>query len=334
MVWQPRKLRFPGKPSRVEVNIRAIPLLEPQEWKLYEIDKFPLVGTVPKNYLAYGNPQSPSTLGYIAKMGRLTADARECVTEEIISKIGKILPLRMARSKLVRISKHDVRFLSRNFVVYGQDELIHGIELAARYFEAEPAEVELAFTRENEKELYSIKNILIMFKHLYPSDFQTLRDGFFRMLAFDAFVGAPDRHAMNWGILAPLHKNSQPVRFSPIFDTARGLFREYSDSDLIAKSKQQGREHFLTNYANRSKPIISTDGAQPDNHFSLVKWVFINYPDLCNNTMRKVFNAVDIPTIEQMLQRRFRRIITQNRIGFIRDLLAIRIERLQREAQV
>ena len=46
----------------------------------------------PEELLAYGDPRSPGTLGYIAKKGRLKADARECVTEEIISKIGAMLP--------------------------------------------------------------------------------------------------------------------------------------------------------------------------------------------------------------------------------------------------
>ena len=167
MARRPRKDRFTTTPSRVEVNVRAIPLLPPNGWRLYTLEELPLVGAVPKNYLAYGDPRSPETLGYVAKKGRMKADARECVTEEIISKIGAMLPVEMARSKLVRISKHDVRFLSQNFVVH---------------------------------------------------------------------IGAPDRHGMNWGVLAPL-VNSAPVRFSPIYDTARGLFREYSDADLIKKSE-------------------------------------------------------------------------------------------------
>ena len=48
-------------------------------------------------------------------------------------------------------------------------------------------------------------------------------------------------------------------------------------------------------------------------------------------TMGKVFNAVDLVAIERMLQLKFRRIITQDRIGFILDLLRIRIERLREE---
>ena len=48
-------------------------------------------------------------------------------------------------------------------------------------------------------------------------------------------------------------------------------------------------------------------------------------------TMGKVFNAVDVAAVERMLQLKFRRIITQNRIEFILDLLRTRIERLREE---
>ena len=39
---------------------------------------------------------------------------------------------------------------------------------------------------------------------------------------------------------------------------------------IFKKAKQQGRECFLENYANRSRPIFSTGQAQQDDHFSLV----------------------------------------------------------------
>ena len=299
--------------------------------------KFPLLVQSPRIIWPNGDPHRSTTLGYFAKRGRMKADARECVTEEIISKIGAMLPVKMAPSKLVRVSKQDARFLSRNFVIRGKFELLHGIELVAHYFQVDQSEVESAFDlgdRRKEQNFYTVNNILTILRSRYPDDFLLLQEGFFKMLAFDAFIGAPDRHAMNWGVLAPLHANSGPVRFSPIFDTARGLFREYSDTDLGQSAKQKGRQDFLENYANRSRPIISTGQSQPDNHFSLVKWISANHPGPYSDTMCKVFNAVDLPSIERMLQRRFRRIVTQERIGFIgfiRDLLALRIRRLREE---
>ena len=338
MARPPHKKRYRATPSSIEVNVRAIRPLQPDGWKLWSLEEFPIVGTVPKNYLSYGDPYKPRTCGYIAKKGRTKDDARECITEEIISKIGAMLPLVMARSKLARLSKKDVRFLSQNFVVRGQHELLHGIELVARYFETNPREVETAFNltdKKAEKTLYSIDNILIILAALFPKDAVSLRDGFFKMLAFDAFIGAPDRHAMNWGVLASLTTKSVPARFAPIFDTARGLFREYSDADLLLSDNRQGRKQFLTNYAEKSCPILSTGEAtqKKQNHFALVKSIVSNADDKGHEAMRTVFNAVDLCSIEHMLQRNFRRVITQYRIEFIRDLLLLRIQRIRKELQ-
>ena len=295
MVWRPRSRRFTTTASRVEVNIREIPLLTRGGWRLCSHKEVPVVGAVPKNYLTYGEPYRSTSHGYFAKRGRLTAAARECVTEEIISKIGAMLPLEMAKSKLVRVSKYDVRFLSRNFVTHGRNELIHGTELVARYFETNPSEVRSAFElneRRAEELLYTIENILTILEALYPDEFPSLKAGFFKMLAFDAFVGAPDRHAMNWGVVAPLERGSGAVRFSPVYDTARGLFREHSDEDLGKKARNQGRRQFVEAYANRSRPVISTGRTEQDNHFSVVKWVAENHPETCMRTMGKMFNLI------------------------------------------
>ena len=336
MSWR-RTERVTTTPSRIEVNIRAIPRLSPDGWKLHSLtEKIPisLVGAVPKNYLSYGDPRSPAVVGYIAKKGRQQAAARECVTEEIISKIGAMLPVKMARSKLVRLSKHDVRFLSRNFVTLGRQQLLHGIELVARYFEVEPSEVESTFDlqkRNAEQGFYTVGNILTILRNLYPDAAQSLEEGFAKMLAFDAFIGAPDRHAMNWGILVSSGDYDDSVRFAPLFDTARGLFREVSDDDLRQKIERQGLERFIANYANRSRPIFGAGDGTRKNHFELIAWIMKNHPNTLGKPIRKLFRAIHLPSIERMLQRRFRRVVTPLRIRCIMELLAFRIKHLQRE---
>ena len=336
MVESRRKRRYTATPTRLEVNSRAIPLLPQDGWSLWSLEEFPIVGTVPKNYLSYGDPRNPRVRGYIAKKGRTSNDARECVTEEIISKIGAMLPLEVASSKLARLSKTDVRFLSQNFVVRDHDELLHGIELVARFFETNARDVETAFDlgdRDAEQQLYTVNNILAILETLFPDNFASLKEGFFKMLAFDAFVGAPDRHGVNWGVLVPLAANSTAARFAPIFDTARGLFREISDDDMRRRETSLGRKQFLAKYADNSFPIISTSLSGKQNHFSLVRWVVENVDGEASRAMRTVLDAVDICSIEHMLQRNFRRIITQYRIGLIRDLLLVRIQRVRREIQ-
>ncbi len=342
MAWR-RRDRFTTTPSRAEVNVRAIPLLKPGGWRLVPFGEVSLIGTVPKDYLAYGAPRvvgrtagrhSPSLgdCGYIAKKGRFQADARECVTEEIISKVGAMLPVRMARSRLVRVAKDDVRFLSRDFVHVEHEALRHGIELAAAYFDSTQEEVAATFglaDRKEERQFYTVGNMLTILKALYGEDSGALAVDFVKMLAFDAFVGAPDRHGMNWGVLESLDPGGAPVRFAPIFDTARGLFVNHSDADLARQAERQG-QGFVERYALRSRPILSVGGAVSQNHFGLVTGIAREHPDLFP-AMRAVFDAVSVPTIERMLQRRFRRIITQRRLRLIVDLLEFRIRRLREE---
>ena len=303
-----------------------------------------MVGAVPKDYLAYGAPRlsgkgerrdslSLGDCGYIAKKGRFRADARECVTEEIISTIGAMLPVRMARSRLVRVARDDVRFLSRDFVDVEHERLRHGIELAAAYFGATPDEVAATFQladRRREREFYTVEHMLTILEELYGRDSGALAVEFVKMLAFDAFIGAPDRHGMNWGVLEPRRPGRLLVRFAPIFDTARGLFVNHSDAELARHARRLGRHRFVERYALRSRPILSVGGAVSQNHFGLVEGVAREHPDLLP-AMRSVFDAVSVPDIERMLQRRFRRIITQRRLKFIVDLLEFRIGVLRQE---
>ena len=248
--------RFKATPSKVEINISAIPLLPQTGWRLTPTPIFPLIGTVPKDYLSYGDPIRPHEIGYFAKKGRTNNnDARECVTEEIISKIGTTLPIHIAESKLVRISRTDVRFMSKNFVSKGQAELVHGIELAANYFQTSPSDVESAFNLSDKKQealFYTIENICLILDALYSSNCESLKAGFFKMIAFDAFVGAPDRHAMNWGVLIPAGGQAGLVTYAPVFDTARGLFREISDEHLKERVERNGKHSFISTYAKKS----------------------------------------------------------------------------------
>lgn len=104
--------------------LKRIRCLRPGEWRLLTLQERSLIGDAPKNYLAFGDPEDPRTVGYIAKSPK-NAGARECMTEEIISKIGDGLPLRVAHSKLVRLpGPHgrydDVRFMSEDFIRRGE----------------------------------------------------------------------------------------------------------------------------------------------------------------------------------------------------------------------
>ncbi|MCY4258885.1 MAG: hypothetical protein OXC91_01295 [Rhodobacteraceae bacterium] len=139
---------------------------------------------------------------------------------------------------------------------------------------------------------------------------------------------------MNWGVLASHEPSQYAVRFSPVFDTARGLFREISDRDLKEKIEKQGKSGFIEQYANKSKPILSIDNSVDLNHFDLIKRIFDENKFNDQDALLTIFKAVNICDIKHMLQLKFRRIITQFRMGLICNLLTYRIDRISKDLQL
>lgn len=346
MTWA-RRRRLTVSPSTVEVNLRAIPILPESGWRLYTIEEWPLIGAAPKGYLAYGDPEKPDCVAYIAKKGRLSVGgSRECVTEEIISKIGAMLPVRMARSQLVRLPvprghQPDVRFLSRNFVRRGEEELVHGIEIVAQYLNASREEITSVFNLDDpseEQNFYTIPNMIDVLKWFCRGKGeQEVLDAFARMLAFDAFIGAPDRHALNWGVVESVSDPTSRT-FAPLFDTARGLFREHTDQKLTAIAAAGDQARYIREYAERSKPVFGVQsplraGARC-NHFELVSSALLEFPKELGRTMARFIDAVQLPCLETAIQRGFRRLITPLRMSFILGLLRHRHAKLKLAVRV
>ncbi len=342
MVWA-RSQRCTVSPTRHEVDLAAIPILTAGSWRLVGTPEITLTGAAPKHYLAYGDYNSPDCEAYIAKKGaRKGGVVRDCVTEELISKIGRALPVRMADSRLVRLpvpygDPPDVRFMSRNFVRRGEELLIHGAEVVALYLGTKPDEVHRVFDLDNpqaEHRFYTVRHMFEVLTWFCQKDEQersSVLDGFARMLAFDALVGAPDRHATNWGLLVPLAPSTKRKEFAPLFDTARGMFREYSDEDLRAIDRRDGgRPEFIKNYARKSRPVLGIGEVGPErcNHFDLVQHTLNEVPEL-GRSIAKFVRGSRMPDVAKIVRRRFGRVISPTRVSFVLDLLQHRYNRLR-----
>jgi hypothetical protein len=345
-----KRLRSSLKPSKVEVNLRAIPVLSAQGWKLHSTTEWQLIGAAPKGYLAFGDPERPQTVGFIAKKGRIFG-VRECVTEEIISQIGKMLPLRVARSLLVRLppargerksspgTLPDVRFMSQNFLRRGQQAMLHGIEVVAEYLDADQQEVNDVFNltnRREERRFYTVDLVVDVLRWWGRNEREkrALVGGLGRMLAFDALVGAPDRHALNWAVLQDLSDPNGPRRFAPVFDTARGLFGDHDDTKLrsVAEHGSKRIQAHIENYANRSKPVFGCQAREAGdkvNHFDLIEYSVTQLRGDLALPIRQVINSFSHADVHRMLVRRFRRVISSLRLDFISELLRFRSERLK-----
>jgi hypothetical protein len=152
------------------------------------------------------------------------------------------------------------------------------------------------------------------------------------MLAFDALIGAPDRHATNWGVVVSLAEPGRPRRFAPLFDTARGLFREHTDEKLRAILKAGDRAAYIRSYAEKSCPIFGVAGHAPGrrcNHFELVECALRDLRAELGETMARFIRSVHVPHLETLVLRKFRRLITPVRTSFVLGLLQHRHERLK-----
>jgi hypothetical protein len=247
-----------------DVDVSAIGRL-PQPYESLGPDKFQIGGAAPKSLVVVASADTERH-AYIAKCPGKHG-AREAVTEYLISCVARGLPLRVARGRLVRMPpppsvKCDVRFLSRYFLSKKNQSLIHGVEIIARTFEMDAAELrsEVPKARASDRQFFTVDLISGVLDSVGKDDDQrlALRADFARMMAFDALIGANDRHPENWGLVYDaLHP--EDFVFAPIYDTARGLFWNWSDERLAAEDRR-GRQAAIQRYAHHSKPLISRFG--------------------------------------------------------------------------
>lgn len=223
----------------------------------------------------------------------------------------------------------DVRFLSRYFLKRAEEQLVHGAELVAAFLQADPEEVERTFGRGGiaEQSFYTVEALLDVLRDACRlGEFEAVRDGFGRMLAFDAIVGANDRHAMNWGVVRNAIRPG-PLRFSPLFDTARGLFWDHTDAKFRSIDQRNDREGYIRRYAERSRPLIGCEGStksRPLNHFEVIARTMKSQPAEFRGSIPVVVRGFDPEATARMLYRDFGRMVSNVRLEYIDTLLRFR----------
>lgn len=308
-----------------DVCVGAIPQLE-GGYKVLGVDEVSIGGAAPKSFIRFGQGHS-----YIAKSPfREYTGYRECVTEHLISRIGRQLPLAVAESRLAHLGRDpggrpDVRFLSRYFRRTGET-LVHGVELVGFVFGMDREAINQEVQRTKEQDFYNVGFVEDVLRDAARRD-KVLADrlvsSFIRMLAFDALVGAHDRHAENWGVLFDSTKGV-PLRFAPIYDTAKGLFLERNDGVLQEHSAADPR--FVETYADGARPLIGLPGRSNINHFELMGEVSRNprhRPDVL-----RVVRSLDLVVLRRMMHREFGPLFSESRLHLIWKLLAHRHRRL------
>jgi len=229
--------------------------------------------------------------------------------------VGESLGINMAKSQLA-LGEGQVRFLSRYFL--GKDEsLDHGAQIVAGYLADEPF-VKAVEAQGIERDIITFRDLCDAITTLFPTNYPEILVDFVRMIGFDALVGNQDRHLYNWGVISDT-RGVRPPRFSPIYDTARGLFWNQSEAGLARFEKSEAA---FDKYVRSASPLIGWDfrpGEIP-NHFGLIRNVIT-----CDPTYRSVLQSLGgsraLAKVGKQIDANFDRILSEPRRSLIKECL-------------
>ncbi len=302
-------------------------LVEPIREGYYMIGKVSVTGDAPKDFIRvyeYGEARknNPSKWpAYIAKVGSKWYP-NESITEQLMTRIGQVLGIRVADSKLM-LAKGQLRFLSKYFLE-GKDRLVHGSEIFSAYFEDEKFVQEVDKAREA-KEFFTFQSVRAAITDVYPDYAESLMESFVEMLFFDAVVGNNDRHFNNWGVIENIKKDSS-VKFSPIYDSARGLFWNRHESNIDPFLRHESK---LDSYLKGSYPTTGWNNEKDLNHFELLERVINKYPQYCELISKFDFRKAQ-NDVHRLLNKEFREFFSSKRRCLISKCITKRISLIQK----
>ena len=257
---------------------------------------------------------------YIAKLGHKWYPG-ESITEQLISDIGKWLGFLLADSKLC-ILGGQLRFLSKYFLIRDKEQLYHGANLYAGYLNDEQFvdEVELA---QQTQSFFTVNFTKEALSHFFEDTKEELFAKFMEMLFFDALVGNNDRHMYNWGVIRDLF-GVKNAKYSPIYDSARGLLWNYTEKKIYNIINSGQKEKSIKSYCNASRPKIGIEGKSRINHFDLIQAhkEYFKTLDVAKNSLKS--SALD--GVLANIEKNYKTLLSENRRSLIKDILRYRQE--------
>lgn len=320
------------KSSGKLLNEQLIPILKEQD---YIVKDYRLDGDAPKQFIriyfyhensTVRKSSSGSWVPYIAK----TAEKwypHESVIEYMINRIGQKLGLHMNEIKLAK-ANGQVRFLSKYFL-NKNEKLIHGAEICGEYIDDMPMAEEIANHKTTSRELFTFEFIKDAIRTVFPDCFESLLCELVKMITFDGLAGNNDRHFYNWGVIDTKKKTSKLPIFAPLYDSARGLLWNESDTNckhLLEVHKKNGKK--VINYIEKASPRISIEENKEANHFQLIDFI-----KRYNKDYRQI--VVTLSSFEnqekviQMLQKEFFPMFIPERCELIKIIIESRFNRMR-----
>ncbi len=246
----------------------------------------------------------------------------ESITEHLLNQIGSLLGMNMAHSILARIgSGNQIRFFSKIFL-QRMEQLNHCSEIYAGYLNvSENAVLNTKVPQEKFTVQFTEEVLLRMYPKVGP---QLVRD-FCKLLVFDAYVGNTDRHFQNFAVISSI-ESTTPPRFSPTYDTARGLWWNFPDQRVkgIVGRKSNTRDHQIRAYCDRSEPRVGWDGVGKLNHLELLQKLVTTSPFVEKSWIAEHFCDQNLKKCVNLVQSDYRELFSEERRFLIVETLQMR----------
>lgn len=299
----------------------------------YYVTDQPVSGDAPKKFIKlyeYGRSSkrnSKTWPAFIAKTGHKWYPI-ESITEFLLNRLGQSLGIHMSESKLA-FGGSQIRFLSKYFLTRDQS-LVHGAQIYAGYFGDDPEFVEEIERSKQAKDLLTLQitqKALIKFFPMYADE---MLEGLVKMLLFDAWVGNNDRHFYNWGVVTDV-KGKQKPYFSPVYDTARGLFWNDAEQKIVSlwRNPKELDTH-IKKYIVGSCPKIGWDDEVDINHVRLVQLIAKHNFGIKRETIHDLFSEKSLYACRKLIHEEFEGLLSPERIHVVNRCLEVRVREIRR----
>lgn len=302
------------------IKVGCCTTLKQRDYRL--VDDISVGGEAPKSILRVyeygtGRRANPNTWPiYITKTGHKWYPS-ESITEQLLSGLGNCFYLRMAETRLCEINTQ-FRLLSKYFLKKEQ-QLVHGAEIYSGFL-SDKNFVDDVEKKQMARDFFTVQFTYDALKATFPEEFQNIFKEFVKMLLFDALIGNNDRHYFNWGVITHLRQNRKPY-FSPIYDTARGLLWNLSETKLLSLFSNKQLDTYLIKYLNGSKPKIGVDGIKDLNHFMLAEFLIKHEFGIKNDEVKMHFNNKTLDNALNWIDNNFQGLYSPFRLQLIKRVL-------------
>lgn len=254
----------------------------------------------------------------------------ESITEHLLNELGRTLGLNVANSCIRRIN-NQIWFLSEYFIKEEQ-QLVHGADFYALHLNGD---IDFVHAIQDDKKIddqhyFNVQMVQEIFAKYFPVDNSKLFKSFIKMLIFDGLVGNNDRHSYNWGVIRSVKVN-EPDCFSPIYDTARGLYWNSSEkevSHILSLTDKKGKNIKIDKYVVSSRPKIGWDGEGSLSHIELLKRIYDTETGISKEDFVSFVSKENLNKCLDVINKDFNRLFSENRRLLMSKCLTLRFEKI------